>query len=219
MPSHPNLPEAPDDPGFEMYLQPGYYADSDHPNIREFAHSCCDQLDDPAEKAKALYYRIRDGWQYNPYDVRLDEEYNKASNFLDRSQGYCIEKANLMSAAARAVGIPTRLGFADVVNHIGTEKLEAYLGTNRLVFHGYIDLFIHGKWVKATPAFNKSLCEKLGVPALDFDAENDSIFQAFSADGTEFMEYIEDRGVFVDWPMDEFAAALKQHYGHLFKAR
>ncbi|MGB0525904.1 MAG: transglutaminase, partial [Flammeovirgaceae bacterium] len=116
----------------------------------------------------------------------------------------------------RAVGIPSRLGFGAVKNHIGTAKLEAVLGTNVLAFHGYTEFYLEDKWVKATPAFNQALCDKLNVEALDFDGEHDCLFQQFDKANGQFMEYIEDYGQFDDIPLDLFIETMKAYYPHLF---
>lgn len=201
---------------FRPFLSPGSYIDSDHPAVISFANRVSADRPDPAQKAIALFYAVRDGWRYNPYHIDLRPEAMRASSLLQKNSGYCIEKANLLAAAARALNIPARLGFANVRNHIGTEKIERLLKTDILVFHGYTELFIEGRWVKATPAFNRTLCEKLNVSPLEFDARNDAVFQQFAADGTRFMEYLLDYGNFADLPREKFIDALKHFYPHLF---
>jgi transglutaminase-like putative cysteine protease len=193
--------------------------DSTHPDIVAYAEPFGRRCANEREAAVALYYAIRDAYRYDPYAVNLDRSYMKASAFLHRDRGYCIEKANLLGACARALGIPARLGFGDVRNHIGTEKLERRLGTNLMVFHGYTELWLEGRWVKATPAFNSELCAMLGVEPLDFDGISDSVFQAYSPGGASFMVYERDRGTYAEWPVEEFEAALREHYGHLFQHR
>ncbi|MBN4061962.1 transglutaminase family protein [Bacteroidales bacterium AH-315-I05] len=202
---------------FEQYLQPATYTDSDHPSVVEYAETTTSGIKDKNEKAVALYYKIRDGYKYDPYRVDLNEQAMKASDLLTRDHGYCIEKANLLAATCRVVGIPSRLHFANVRNHIGTEKLEKGLKTNVLVFHGYTEMYLNGKWVKATPAFNKSLCEMLHVEPLEFDGKNDSIFQEYDKKGAHFMEYLHDYGHFDDVPRELFIQELKKHYPHLFE--
>ncbi len=199
------------------YLRPGQYTDSDHPAVIEFAHSVVGGLTKEIDKAVALYYAVRDGFQYNPYKLDLRPEAMKASALLRRNYGYCIEKANLLAAAARALGIPSRLRFANVRNHIATEKLEKLLGTNVMVFHGYTELFLEGKWVKATPAFNKELCQRLNVDPLEFNGREDSVFQQYSREGNKFMEYLHDYGYFPDVPRELFIAELKKHYPGIFE--
>jgi len=193
--------------------------DSLHPDILAFAEPHGRGAANAREAAVSLYYAVRDGYRYDPYSVSLDQDQMRASAFLHRSKGYCIEKANLLAAAAKALGIPARLGFGDVVNHIGTEKIARWLGTDRMVFHGYAELYLDGRWVKATPAFNRELCEKTGVPPLEFDGVNDSLFQAYVPGGTQFMTYVMDRGTYAEWPVEEFEAALKEYYPHLFSGK
>ncbi len=209
-------PNAPLTTDFRPFLVPGPIMDSLNPDIVALAEAHARNAASEREAAVSLYYAIRDGYRYDPYCVNLDRNHMRASAFMHRNKGYCIEKANLLGAAARALGIPARLGFGDVVNHIGTEKLAQWLGTDRMVFHGYTELFLEGRWVKATPAFNRELCEKIGVVPLEFDGIHDSLFQPYEPGGELFMTYVMDRGTYAEWPVDEFEAALREHYPHLF---
>lgn len=203
----------------EIYLQPAAYINSDSPEVIQFTQKIIGGTTDPVERAVKIYYAVRDGFNYNPYDLDLSSEALKASSLLKRNYGYCVEKACLLAACARVAGIPSRLGFAKVRNHIATEKLEEILKTNVLVFHGFTELFLEGKWVKATPAFNKSLCEKLKVESLEFDGTKDSIFQSYNKEGGQFMEYLHDYGTFDDVPYELFISELKKHYPHLFEEK
>lgn len=199
-------------------LRPNAFVDSDHPAIVDFARTHAAGLP-PKQAAVALFYAVRDAIRYNPWRVKTRPEDYRASGVLlrDRSEGgHCIDKANLLAAATRAVGIPSRLHFADVRNHIGTSKLEERLGSDRLVYHGYTEIYlpVDGamRWVAATPAFNVELCRHLGVSPLEFDGEHDAIFQEYDPAAGRFMEYLEDHGVFVDIPVDRMVAAWRKHY-------
>jgi len=194
-----------------------FFIDSDHSGIVEFASEAVVGCTTPKAKAIAVYRAVRDGWRYDPYTINLSKDALKASDLLHRDHGYCVEKATLLAAVARAVGIPARLGFAKVKNHLGTSKLETLLRTDLLVFHGYTDLFLEGQWVKATPAFNAALCQRFGVEPLEFDGVNDSIFQENTDTGDQFMEYIHDYGVFDDLPRDLYVSELEKHYPHIFE--
>lgn len=194
--------------------QPDRHVDSDHPAVAAYAARIGGGLP-PKAAAVALYDDVRDRIRYTPWNVRFTPDAYTASGVLLRGPdegGHCIDKALLLAAAARALGIPSRLHFADVRNHIGTASLEAALGTDLLVFHGYTELWLGGRWVCATPAFNAALCARLGVPPLAFDGENDSILQAFSPDGTRFMEYVTDHGSHATIPFDRMLAAWEEHY-------
>jgi len=194
------------------YLAPNAFVDSDHPSIVAFAQA--HRKDSPRASAVALFYAVRDGLRYNPWRVKFTPEHYTASGVLARDKaegGHCIDKANLLAAACRSLGIPSRLHFANVRNHIGTARLEEHLGTDLLVYHGYVELWLDSRWVAATPAFNKELCEHLGVAPLEFDGVNDCIFQDFDrADG--FMEYVDDHGSHADIPFDAMIAAWRTHY-------
>ncbi len=197
------------------YLNPTYYIDSDNEQVINFAKETIKDLKDPLEISIALYYKIRDQFQYNPYDLKLEPFAYKASYLLTKDYGHCIEKSILLAACCRVAGIPSRLGFANVTNHIGTERLEKILKTNVLYFHGFTEIYLNEKWVKATPAFNKELCEKLHVKPLDFNGLEDSIFQEYNNNGKAFMEYLEEIGIFDDFPFDLFLTTIKDKYAHL----
>lgn len=198
------------------YTSPGFFLNSDSEEIIKYAKETVNNSTDEIEKSLKLYYRIRDEFSYNPYGINLSPGAYKADKLLRKKSGFCIEKANLLAACGRAVNIPTRLGFAIVQNHIGTEKLEKILRTNKLVFHGYMEFYLNGKWVKATPAFDKYLCEKLNVRPLEFNGYEDSIFQEYQHDGKKFMNYIHDYGQFADFPYELAVSELRKHYPHLF---
>jgi transglutaminase-like putative cysteine protease len=196
----------------EPYLAPNFFTDSTHKAVLAYAQAHTRKEDDDLTKAGCLYKAVRDGFWYNPYPIGVQREVFRASAQILRPEGHCIDKANILAACARAVGIPARLGFANVTNHIGTEKLEKQLGTNLLVFHGYAELYLQARWVKATPAFNLGLCEKLNVAPLEFDGQTDSIFQPYNANGSKFMEYVHDYGTFAELPYSVMLSEWAKHY-------
>ncbi|MDW8469399.1 MAG: transglutaminase family protein [Burkholderiales bacterium] len=199
----------------KQYLEPGRYIDSAHPQVAAFARAQARGADD-RERAVALYYAVRDGIRYNPFLDFSDEAVFRASDVLAAGQGFCVGKAALLAACARAVGIPARVGFADVKNHLTTPALRARMGTDLFVYHGYTELFLAGRWVKATPAFNRELCERFRVRPLEFDGREDSIFHPFDEDNRRHMEYVRERGTFADVPAAEIQQAFREHYPPLY---
>ncbi len=196
------------------YLTPTTIIDSDHETILSQAASLTAGCNpEPAERAAKLYYFVRDAIRYDPYYPFYLPEHYRASNVLDAKRGYCVSKAALLCALARAVGIPARIGFATVKNHLATRQLIEHMGSDLFVCHGFTELYLNGKWVKATPAFNIELCRRFGVPALEFDGSTDSIFHAFSSQQTFFMEYIEYTGVYSDVPVETILQAWRKAYG------
>ncbi|MBC8239415.1 MAG: transglutaminase family protein, partial [Alphaproteobacteria bacterium] len=142
----------------EAYLQPGAYVDSDHAAVIAFARRAGGEHGTDLEKAVRLYYAVRDEFRYDPYSVEMTELGMKGSAVLERGNGFCITKGALMAGACRALGIPARLGFADVRNHLASKRMIELMQTDLFVYHGYVELYLEGKWVKATPVFNLSLC-------------------------------------------------------------
>ncbi len=199
----------------EIYLSSQFFIDANHPKIIEKAHTITGQLSAEKEKAIALFYAVRDGYYYNPYILDLKKQSLKASYIVDKKSAYCVEKAVLLAALLRAVGIPSRLHFGDVTNHIATDRIVKILKSNRLVFHACTEVYLDYKWIKITPAFNKELCEKIGVPALEFDGENEAVFQQFDNQNNRFMEYLSEYGTFPDLPYTLYLQQIERNYPHI----
>jgi transglutaminase-like putative cysteine protease len=195
------------------YLAPTPMIDSDHKTIIHHANETTEGSKDPIEKAVKLYYAVRDGIWYNPYYPFYRPEHYQASNVLKSGQGYCVSKASLLCALGRSCGIPSRVGFADVRNHLATKQLIEFLGSDLFVYHGFTEFYLEDKWVKATPAFNVELCEKHGVAPLEFNGREDSLFQPFNLEKKQFMEYVADHGTYGDIPVNAIVAAWKDAYG------
>ena len=168
------------------FLRPGHYIDSDHPAVISFARKNA-LGQDPLARGVALYYAVRDGIRYNPFLDFSKAETFQASHCIAAGEGFCIGKAALLAACARAEGIPARVGFADVKNHLTTPALRERMGTDLFVYHGYAELQLEGKWVKATPAFNVELCRRFRVKPLEFDGREDSIFHPFDEEDRRHM--------------------------------
>lgn len=196
-------------------LKPTSYIDSDNADICRFALEAGGTSGSKKEQAVRLYYAVRDGFAYNPYCLTLNKIHYKASYVLERKEGFCIQKAILLAAAARALGIPSRLGFANVRNHLATKKLLKLMKTDLFVFHGYTTLFLDRKWVKATPAFNIKLCERFGTKPLEFDGNTDSVFHPYDSSGKRHMEYVHDYGLFDDFPFEQMLDEFEKYYPHL----
>ncbi len=167
------------------------------------------------QRAVKLYYAVRDGFRYDPYKLDLSVDGLKASRTLSDGFGWCVTKANLLAAACRAMGIPARIGLADVRNHLSTARLREVMGTDMFYGHGYTAIHIEGQWLKATPAFNKELCDKLHLHTLEFDGRTDSIYHPFDLAGQRHMEYVHFRGEFDDTPRDEILQIFAEHYPNM----
>lgn len=187
--------------------------DCDNHAIQAQAERITAGLENPSLRAKALFYFVRDNIRYNIYSPFHLLEHYRASWILERREGYCVQKAVLLSALARAAGIPARLGFADLKNHRMPDKLLHQRGTNQILFHSYSVLYVNGKWLKATPAFDLIMCRRQKLPPVEFDALHDAMFPPQDLDGNTFVEYTQDRGFFDDVPLDDILEARTELYG------
>ena len=203
-------------PAPEACLDATDMVDSSHPAVQAFAtqHS---QGATPRERAVALYHAVRDGFRYDPYSVDMRHTGMRASRVIENGYGWCTPKAALLAAACRAVGIPARLGYADVRNHLSTERLRQTLGTDVFAWHGYTDIWLDGAWRKATPAFNIELCERFGLLPLAFDGVHDSIYHPFDKTGNRHMEYIRQRGAYVELPLAPMTDTFREIYPNWVK--
>jgi transglutaminase-like putative cysteine protease len=194
------------------------FVDSDHPDVIAFAEEATAGATTDREKAVALFYAVRDKIRYDPWTISSQSpETYRASTVVRDGVSFCIPKSVLLCAAARAVGLTARLGFADVRNHLNSEKLRERLGgTDLFIYHGYTEFLLDGRWVKVTSAFNIELCERFGVLPQEFDGEHDALLHPFSADGREHMEYVRERGSFDEVPFDEILDAFRGMYPKLF---
>ncbi|MCZ6764968.1 MAG: transglutaminase family protein [Alphaproteobacteria bacterium] len=196
----------------ENYLHAGAFVDSDHPLVIEFAQSHGGDAKTDIDTALNLFYAVRDEIFYDPYRPMLDPSSYRASDAVKSGRGFCVPKSALLAACARIHGIPARPGYADVRNHLATQRLLDLLGTDLFYWHSYSELYLDGKWVKCTPVFNKKLCDRFGLKPLDFDGQNDSLFHEFDKAGQRHMEYLNDRGTYTDVPFDEIIETFTAHY-------
>jgi transglutaminase-like putative cysteine protease len=195
------------------YLASTAFIDSDHPAVREFAERSVAGESTAIGRAVKLYYAVRDGWRYDPFNITLRPETYTASKVLQGGPCFCIPKAILLAAAARAVGIPTGIGLSDVVNHLTTEKLRERMGGKTLfLHHGYAVMYLEGRWVKAAPAFNIELCQRFDVLPTDFDGTADAVFQQFDARQRRHMEYVKDHGTWSDFPFQRVVDDFRDFY-------
>lgn len=192
------------------------YIESSHPAIVRFAQDATQNCATPKEKAIKLYYAVRDGIRYNPYCASLSSVHYQASYILEQGQGFCVQKAILLAAASRSVGVACRLGFAIVKNHLATQKLIEIMQSDLFVFHGYTVFLLDGAWIKATPAFDLALCEKFGVIPLEFDGRADSLFHPYDRAGKRHMEYVHDYGQFDDFPFETMCEEFKHYYPRMY---
>jgi transglutaminase-like putative cysteine protease len=198
-----------------QFLAAGVFIDSDSPQVIAFAQQTTEGATDRRAAALRLYATVRDTIIYDPYVNFADPANYRASGVLASGRTFCIGKSALLAASARVIGVPARVGYADVRNHLTSPRLYEKIKTDIFIWHSYTELYLLGRWVKATPAFDRALCERAGIKPLEFDGETDSLFQPFDQAGRRHMEYLKDRGTFADVPFDTLSADFLKAYPSL----
>lgn len=202
----------------DVYLAPAEFIDSDHPAIVSFAARIVSPDAPAVEKARRFYLAARE-IRYDPDLDFTDPEVFRASSVLRAGAGYCVGKAALCAALCRAGGLAARVGFADVTNHLSSEKLRQKMGTNYFAWHGFTEVLLDGRWVKASPTFNSTLCSRFGVVPLEFDGGTDALLQAYDSEGHTFMRYEVLHGTFHDVPAKFLIAEMARIYPQLKRKR
>ncbi len=195
------------------------FIDHTSPTVRSFVGGVLADSDGPVgdvAKAVALYYAVRDGIRYEVYGADLTRHGLSATGVLEHGLGFCVHKSILYAAALRAVGIPSRLYYGDVRNHLASPRLRELVGGDVFRFHSLTVVHLDGRWVKATPVFNKLLCRLYRIKPLDFDGRSDSFYHPFDEDGRQHMEFIHEHGEFDDVPYETVVGGIQQAHPLLF---
>lgn len=195
----------------QQFLQSMPFIDSAAVNITAYAADSVKPNQSQREMAVALYNRVRDGIRYTPYLDFADPETYRASSVLRNGYGFCISKASLLTACGRSLGIPSRIGFGDVRNHLNSPRLREINNGDVMRWHAFTEFYLEGHWVKATPAFNRELCNRFRIKPLEFNGLEDSIFHPYDVDQRRHMEYLKMRGSFADVPFEKIIATYRKY--------
>ena len=196
------------------------FLDHDHPVVREFVGQALDGTETtPTEKAVALYYAVRDKLHYEVYGAALSRSGLKASSIISRGRGFCVHKSIVYAAVCRAAGVPSRIVLTDVRNHLASPRLRELVGGDVFRFHALNSVYLDGKWVRATPVFNKLLCRLYGITPLEFDGSADSMSHPYDSKGRRYMEFLHDYGDFDDFPYELVVEGIRSAHPALFAGR
>jgi transglutaminase-like putative cysteine protease len=174
--------------------------DFETPEVVDFVNRSVTAGGDPIKQAVDLYYAVRDDIRYEIYGIDLSQAGLRASAVVRTGSGNCMHKSILYAACLRSLGIPARLVLADVRNHLSSERLRDLMGGDVFRHHCFTTAYLGGRWVKATPVFNKALCKLYRMAQLDFDGVQDSVYHPFDLDGRRHMEILRIHGEFDDFP-------------------
>lgn len=206
-------------PKISVYLKPTPVIDYDSASIKETAKRLTEKQQEVKDKAKSLFYFVRDSIKYNFYVPCDKPDYYKASRTLEIGEGFCIQKAILLAALARAIDIPARLHLAAIRNHLVPIRLKELIGGDLFPTHGYNGLFIEGKWRKVVPAFDLEMCRHSRSSPVEFDGMHDALLPPYDVTGKPHFEYVQDFGYYDDLPFNKVIALRTKYFGSDFFKR
>lgn len=201
----------------KIYLHSTYFVDMQSPLIIAKAHELTHEIPphDSIQKAIKVFYYVRDSlpyWVGSPKEL-MDRANLRASAVLTKQKGYCIQKSSLFVALLRALQIPARFHFVDIINYLTPQNYIDRIGRNLMIYHGYGEVWLNGKWIEANVAFDKALCERKHYPISEFDGIHPALFAHTNADGDKFVDYIKDHGTFADIPYRKIIGTWLLEYG------
>jgi transglutaminase-like putative cysteine protease len=193
------------------------FLDFETDEVRAFvARSLGDEALPPEDAAIRLYYAVRDGIRYDINGAHLTRSGLRASAVIARGSGMCIHKSIVFAAAARLIGIPSRLVLTDVRNHLASPRMREMVGGEVFHYHCLAAIRLKDRWLKVTPVFNKILCQLFDIAPLEFDGRSDSLHHPFDRHGRKYMEFIRTHGEFDDLPYQRVISGLRCKHPKLF---
>ncbi|HHW61658.1 MAG TPA: transglutaminase domain-containing protein [Syntrophomonadaceae bacterium] len=199
------------------YLQATAFLDADHPDIIHQTMQVVSSAQHETEKAVHIFYFVRDQIRYNMYACVADAKTLKASYVLQQGEGWCLQKAILFTAMARAAGIPSQLILTSIKNHKAPPEVWDLMGSNIFFPHAYNLLYLDGRWVKAAATFDADLCRRLEVSAVEFDGRKDAVLPAYDKLGQPFIEYIGPEKAVSDLPLSWILERSMEIYKDYYK--
>ncbi len=164
---------------YDRYCIETEYCDVSHPEVQALALELTAGLDSTVEQVRALFNWVRDEIKYViSHDWSL-----KASETLAVREGCCTNKANLLIALLRAVGIPAAYELLRV-------RGKFYLGPawipmlkdlcDDISAHVRVTVYLNGRWMKCDPTNDSVLSESVShfnptAGRAIFDGENDAL--------------------------------------------
>jgi hypothetical protein len=190
---------------------PTRFMDCDHPSIIARVRKL--EVTDlpPAQRAVRLFEFVRDRITYE-FKAKLDAKDYIASTVLARGFGFCVQKAVLLCALARAAGVPAALAMTDVRDRSLPKKITDGMGTDILHHHGLAGFHLGGRWLTVDASLSPDVVHRKRYRPVEFDGRRDALLQRTTRTGRPHCEYIACHGLFEDLPFEEMMGAFREKY-------
>jgi transglutaminase-like putative cysteine protease len=186
----------------------------EHPLVAETAERVAGSASEPAEAARRLFGWVRDEVGYDMAPELGGRADWRAGATLERGFGFCQQKAVALASLLRARGIPAGVCFQDVLDHKIPERYAAFIGSQRLTFHGLTALYADGAWWRVDATLPRSLCERKDYRLVEYEARRDYVLPATDLAGRPHFTLIQDFGISADLPERVCKTTLGFDYLH-----
>jgi hypothetical protein len=190
----------------DQFLTASLFCDCQNNLIRQAVGNIVRNCSSSREQARRVFYWVRDSIKY---ELGLNQD--KASDTLQKGAGSCTNKANLLVAMLRSLGIPA--GFhtmyvkgKDYLGVFCTPTFNVFMGARSL--HTYCSVRLEGRWIRLDPTDDirlsngtQHLCPQGST--IDFDGHGDARLRIDPA------HVLEDTGQLLPSP-DEIFMKKKQ---------
>jgi len=200
----------------KRYLAATQLIDCSHLEIVKKKNELTQVTDTPEEKARKLFYFIRDEIRY-VFHADRDEHFYHASAILEKGRGFCTQKSILFCALARACNIPAGIHFYDIDDYTLPKNFVALLRTKRLYRHGIVSPYLNGKWNKYDATLDIKLVNRNNLIPVEFFPDRDCFMRDKTQSGDKHIEYVKNYGLVSDVSFNEIRSWFKMYYGHLMK--
>lgn len=202
------------DKTMKEFIIPTKFIESNHPAIVAKAEELTEDAVQAEDKARNIFYFIRDHIRYS-FRAKFYEEEYLASNILKKARGFCTQKSILFCALARSCGIPTGIHFYDIVDYTLPVRIVGVMRTRTLYHHGISELYLNGSWYKYDTTLDIHLVKKNRLYPVEFIPNEDCLMKARTLSGGKHIEYVKDHGLHADVSYKEIISWFKQGYPHL----
>lgn len=153
----PEAPWAEESGGEDLneYLKGDPFVQVGHPRIAEQALDILGTLDDPWERALALYQ-----WVYDSIEKTIVLSFPSALEVLDVRQGDCNEHTVLYAALSRTAGIPTRIA----IGVVWSDTLQGFY------YHAWPEVHV-GRWIPVDPTLGQPIADATHIKLLTGNIE------------------------------------------------
>lgn len=165
----------------EKYLAATPLCNWNHRDIRRKTQEITAGASSPAEKARQIFYFVRD-------NIRFSLAYSRstACQTLHKGYGECGTKTNLQVALLRAAGIPARYHWAAARREIlaGLVAEFVYRQLPPTVSHFWCECWLHGRWLACEALLDRPLYEgmlqaglvsRAEIPTIDWDGQTELV--------------------------------------------